>query len=206
MLRPHFVISAGPESDLSAPRRQFPGARFLIQGGFNNASLLRLVLRPGIQLNYGGLLPRSYAKLLKSADIFLLPYAPKDYRARTSGNFADCAAHGKFAVVPDGTWMSKNTHGDNAAGLIFYPDSPSGAQGALTEALTHRDDLLRMARTRSLYWQKHQSAAAYIDRLMTDLRTPHNVNVHALIKPAQGRDVPAQTGHSPGIRTAERVR
>ena len=190
---------------ISNAHRKFGNAHFLVQSGVTNANLLGLAFKSRIHVKIGGLSPQDYAATLNSADILLLPYVPEDYKSRTSGIFADCAAFGKIAVVPKDTWMARNIQNGNAAGVIFDPDSPIGAHDALSEALTTRDELLDLAKPRSLYWRQHQSASAYINQLIADLNTSNRSNLNVLKALDARRKRPAPSNQSLAVPTIESV-
>src|SRR4029077_6045186 len=51
--------------------------------------------------------PQAYRALLLGAEIGLLPYRRKPYRARSSGVLAELLASGVPVLVPAGTWLSR---------------------------------------------------------------------------------------------------
>lgn len=60
-----------------------------------------------------------YWNIFYQADIVLLPYDADEYRARTSGIFAEAMALGKHAVIPRGTWMEKEIIGQKHKISLF---------------------------------------------------------------------------------------
>jgi glycosyltransferase involved in cell wall biosynthesis len=150
-------------------RRLKSRVRFKIQATPRAPLLIASALFPEVSLRTGGLSPSDYTDLLSSADIVLLPYCPVAYKDRTSGVFADCAAHGKVAIVPDGTWLARNISNENAAGVIYDPARDSSMLEAIDSAIENIDELKRLAHQRSDYWWRRQSAPAYIQRLSTDI-------------------------------------
>ncbi len=176
-------------------RERSPDARFLVQSTVTSSGFLKLILSPNVSVKIGGLTPQQYGNMLRSADILLMPYATDAYKDRTSGIFADCAAYGKVAVVPNGTWMARQIDDEHAAGIVYAPGAVNGPGDALMQAIAELDSMQERARNRAGYWLKNQSAAAYIDRLLAEIKCDPGPSLLPLVKtPAENdptvRDVP----------------
>jgi glycosyltransferase involved in cell wall biosynthesis len=154
---------------ISEFRERSPDARFLVQCTATSPGLLKLMLSPNVSVKTGGLTPQQYGNMLRSADILLMPYATDAYKDRTSGIFADCAAYGKIAVVPNGTWMARQIEDEHAAGIVYEAEADNGPGDALMQAIEGLDTIRESAKERASYWSKKQSAAAYIDKLLTEI-------------------------------------
>src|SRR6185369_9537754 len=57
---------------------------------------------------------KRYYEILSMADIVVLPYRERNYRARTSGVLVEALAAGKPVVVTKGTWLEEQTLQANA--------------------------------------------------------------------------------------------
>jgi hypothetical protein len=148
-----------------------PDTRFLIQATARVPSQLLLVASSRVTVFFGGLSPQEYGATMKSANIVLLPYSIDAYKDRTSGVFADGAAHGKIAVVPSGTWMARQIQNKLAAGVIYDHGSSHCISEAILQTIDKVEHLQSSAQDRSDYWWNNQSAASYIRQLVSELHT-----------------------------------
>ena len=117
-------------------------------------------------------LPRSnYVAWMGRADLILLPYDPKLFRARTSGVFVEAIAAGKPPVVTDGTWMAHELRQHGLEQLILDWDSPAILADLLRVA---RDPELpaKLARMQAAYAEYHSvpGYARAIQRIFAETR------------------------------------
>ena len=88
-----------------------PNARFTLQSSdpdAHSAAALagfRSARAPGISLITKPLDDESYLRLLKDADVLLLPYHVDRYRDRTSGVFCEAMTSGKPTIVNEGSFL-----------------------------------------------------------------------------------------------------
>ncbi len=89
-----------------------PNARFTLQSSDPDAhsaaalAQFRSAKAPGISLITAPLDDESYLRLLKDADILLLPYHVDRYRDRTSGVFCEAITSGKPTIVNEGSFLA----------------------------------------------------------------------------------------------------
>jgi len=162
-----------------------PDTRFLIQATARVPSQLLLVASSRVTVLFGGLSPQEYEANMNSANIVLLPYSIDAYKDRTSGVFADGAAHGKIAIVPSGTWMARQIRNELAAGVIYDDGSTRCISQAVLQAIDKAEHLQASAQDRSDYWWNHQSAATYIKQLLSML---HNESALPILQPASAHE------------------
>jgi len=93
-LSPRFII----QSNFSVPGGEPVAARACRQ--------LRSHAKNGVRLIDEPLQPDAYCAIFHASDISLIPYDPLEYRARSSGVFAESVAAGLVTIVPSGTWMA----------------------------------------------------------------------------------------------------
>lgn len=122
-------------------------------------------LMPRITLFPGGMSMKQYLDNLKKADIFLLPYSPEEYSDRTSGVFAECAAMGGIAIVPDNTWLSRQIEAGRAAGIIYQSNEKNAIENAIKKAVMDVSALKEKAFDTADYWWDNVSAKAYVAHL-----------------------------------------
>ncbi len=154
-------------------RRRLPEARFFVQVTGKMQLLAFLSVIPGVKVHFGGQDRAAYFDCLRAADVVLLPYSAEAYARRSSGILADCAALGRIAVVPEGTWLSEQLHEGHAAGVTYKEANPEAIAEALVQAIRELPKLSVLARDRAEYWWKCQSASAFIDRLLAELSGDH---------------------------------
>lgn len=155
-------------------RRLVPGVRLFVQATFGmplmaflyTVPVAFLWVFPHVRVHFGGLSMAGYLDLLRSAHITLLPYDAHEYASRSSGVFAECAALGRVAVVPSGTWMAEQLQEGRAAGVAYDGSDPDSIAGAVALAVRELPALAAVARDRADYWWSCESASAYVDRLL----------------------------------------
>ena len=118
----------------------------------------------GGQLSHGG-----YVKRLNSIEILLLPYHRSRYIMRTSGVFAEAAAHGIVTVAPGGTWMAEQLADGWGAGVLFDTFSVDAVVDALIRASDEYASLKKAAGARSEAWRRTQSTSALLDHILSRL-------------------------------------
>lgn len=148
-------------------RKRVPQLCYYVQVTYKAPQLMLLLFTQKARLHFGGIAQDAYFGLLRSADIFLLPYCIEAYSDRFSGILADCAAMGGIAIVPSGTWLEKQVLAKHAAGVIFDSSREGGVEDAVVEAIDKLEQLRQIAYECSGYWWHHQSAAAYVRELKT---------------------------------------
>jgi hypothetical protein len=109
-LLPILVEQLKRESPAGASPRFIIQSNFSVPGGEPVAARARRELRShannGVRLIDEPLQPDAYCAIFHASDISLIPYDPLEYRARSSGVFAESVAAGLATIVPSGTWMA----------------------------------------------------------------------------------------------------
>ena len=153
-------------SIILAARIRAPRLRFFVQVTKEMRAMTLLRFIPGVEVHEGPLSSPDYLQRIAAADIVLMPYRRGDYAGRTSGIFAECAALGRVAVVPAGTWLATQLAREHAAGVAFESAGAQAIARALLRAAQDLPDLSRNARARADYWWRHESVSAFADRLL----------------------------------------
>lgn len=111
--------------DLDAASIDFNKIKFVIQSNFNvdngekytrvaKSNLLSLAKKfENIDIINKSIASDEYNKILNNTDILLLPYNNKNYRARSSGVFAEAQSNGIPSIIMHKTWMSDQIDGYN---------------------------------------------------------------------------------------------
>jgi len=109
-LLPSLVAELKRESPGGTPPRFIIQSNFSVPGGEPVAARARRELQShaknGVRLIDEPLQPGAYCAIFHASDISLIPYDPLEYRARSSGVFAESVAAGLITIVPSGTWMA----------------------------------------------------------------------------------------------------
>jgi hypothetical protein len=109
-LLPSLVEHLKRESPAGLSPRFIIQSNFSVPGGEPVAARARRQLRShaknGVRLIDEPLQPDAYCAIFHASDISLIPYDPLEYRARSSGVFAESVAAGLVTIVPSGTWMA----------------------------------------------------------------------------------------------------
>ena len=111
-----------------------PNARFTLQSsypdGASAAALtgFRSAKADGVSLISKPLDDDSYLRLLKDADILLLPYHVDRYRDRTSGVFCEAMTSGKPAIVNEGSFLAREVSKEGIGWLARDRDPASLAE------------------------------------------------------------------------------
>lgn len=71
----------------------------------------------GVEVLEGPFDTDTYHSMVTTSDIILIPYNPDQYKARSSGIFAEALAAGVPTVFPLGTWMEKWHQGSGSMGF-----------------------------------------------------------------------------------------
>lgn len=106
-----------------------------------------------------------YWSYLRMADIVLLPYDAQEYRARTSGIFAEAMALGKHVVVSGETWMENEVRGMDVGITIFKSGSAESFSQGILEALKFIEKKQRNI-VSNQEWKKKHNADAYVEILL----------------------------------------
>ena len=162
-----------------------PQLRFRIQStSVSRREKWKAFFRPRISLILGGMPMDQYLANLRQSDIFLLPYLPEEYRDRTSGVFAECAAVGGIAVVPKDTWLARQIEQENAVGVIYDPNVPNSIENAVIQAAEQIQDLKPKAINAADYWWQNVSACAYVTALNKfDFLNGHQAVIQTTLTP-----------------------
>ncbi len=111
----------------------------------------------------GALSAEQWEEALASCDLLVLPYDRTAYRQRSSGIFAEGAAAGIPAVVPDGIWMAEQIAAGAAAGVSFSGSEPGAVAAACAEAVSRLPELHARAARLAAPWRRGTGLAAFLD-------------------------------------------
>ena len=127
------------------------------------ADLERLAEDPDVEPLRGALSAEQWEEALASCDLLVLPYDRTAYRQRSSGIFAEGAAAGIPAVVPDGIWMAEQIAAGVAAGVSFSGSEPGAVAAACAEAVSRLPELHARAERLAAPWRRGTGLAAFLD-------------------------------------------
>jgi glycosyltransferase involved in cell wall biosynthesis len=127
------------------------------------ADLERLAEDPDVEPLRGALSAEQWDEALVSCDLLVLPYDRTAYRQRSSGIFAEGAAAGIPAVVPDGIWMAEQIAAGTAAGVSFSGNQPGAVAAACAEAVSRLPELHARAERLAASWRRGTGLAAFLD-------------------------------------------
>jgi len=169
--RIRFEIQAGIHSDHRSRKMR------------NALSQLKALARETAQVRMFGqgecfLAPEEYYQRLAEADIVLLPYDARAYRARSSGVLAEAIAAGKPTVVCFGTWLAEQQVSGET-----YSDQTSLAHAVVRVCDGYEQYQLRAHRTRPA-WVNHHSPENLIGQLRgcgVDAKTASNCSAENLV-------------------------
>ena len=103
-----------------------------------------------------GVLPREqYERILRTADLVVIPYLAAEYTSRTSGVLTEAISLGKPTVAPRETWM-----GDQAArggGVLFDGETGEDLARAITTAFGELERLKSRAAQLQPEWNRFHS-------------------------------------------------
>jgi len=108
----------------------------------------------------------SYCRLLKNADIVVLPYLTEHYKARTSGIFAEAVAAGKPVVVPKGTWMEQQMVKFGVPGALFDGRTAVSLGQAIEQVVQDLSGAQAQGQRASRSWRETHSVGRFVDALM----------------------------------------
>lgn len=111
-----------------------------------------------------------YWNIFNQADIVLLPYEAKAYRARTSGIFAEAMTLGKYIIIPRDTWMEmeSNKFGNDSIS-IFDGESSRSLIEAILESLAIVSNPIRTS-SPNQNWKGNHNANFFIKTLMLNIK------------------------------------
>ena len=161
-LLPALVADLYQAPTPGGPPRFIIQSNFSVPGGEPAAAQARRELQSfadnGVRLIDRPLLPDAYCAIFQASDISLIPYDRLEYRARSSGVFAESVAAGLATVVPAGTWMAAQLDAPIAgyhrsllagslrmqtyAGADLCSDSGSGLESFDVPAVSGADHLI----------------------------------------------------------------
>lgn len=111
--------------------------------------------------------PVEYYRMLSQADVVLLPYLNRRYRACTSGVLAEALALGAPPVVPADTWMADQL--PSGVGATF--DDFDSFVRAVRQILDRFDSYRAAAQRHRSEWRQRHSPDAFIAALLRE-KTP----------------------------------
>jgi hypothetical protein len=123
-------------------------------GYLDNVCLQAMEKLKHIQSSEGGevvfLLEKSlnesqYKALLTQADLIMLPYTGRSYRAQTSGILIEAAVYQVPCIVPKRTWLEDEL-AITGGGVAFDPDEPGSAGYAVLQVLRSYETYAERAR------------------------------------------------------------
>lgn len=116
-----------------------------------------------------------YWNIFYQANIVLLPYESDEYRARTSGIFAEAMSLGKHVVIPRGTWMEKEINGNTQVVSLFDGRSAASLIKAILNALMVVSKSDRSC-IPDLCWKEKHNARSFIDKILKLTGNYHAAN------------------------------
>ncbi|MFA7329209.1 MAG: glycosyltransferase family 4 protein, partial [Candidatus Ratteibacteria bacterium] len=157
-------------------QNKMQGIKFIIQchiGSHHHAPMLRFrrllekTEPAGVQVLKDFLEIEAYYRLLRSADIVVLPYSGKKYYARTSGPMAEAFAAGKPVIVTDNTWMSEQLR-RFGSGVTFPDGSVAGLSRAIRETCDRYPELSARAQANRSAWIEFHNPGVFFRMLLPD--------------------------------------
>jgi hypothetical protein len=104
-----------------------------------------------------------YLQTLRQCQIILLPHPVTEYKAVTSGVFAEGAALGKVLVYPDKTWMADQVAAGRATGIAFGVQNVAEITAATMQAIDALPRLLSQARAGAAVFRAQNSCRRNIE-------------------------------------------
>jgi glycosyltransferase involved in cell wall biosynthesis len=108
----------------------------------------------------------AYERLLRAADIVLLPYAKEFYGWASSGIFAESMSLGKVIVAAAGTWPAQQLEKFGGGGVIIKTLDAAGIAEAIGATVRSLTPLRERAAAAVPAWRAHHSAASFVDKLL----------------------------------------
>ena len=108
----------------------------------------------------------AYARLLRGADIVLLPYAREFYGWASSGIFSEAMSLAKVIVASEGTWPAQQLEKFAGGGVIIKTLDAAGIADAIGAAVRSLKPLQERASAAAAAWRAHHSAASFVDKLL----------------------------------------
>jgi glycosyltransferase involved in cell wall biosynthesis len=106
-----------------------------------------------------------YYEILSKADIVVLPYRERNYRARTSGVLVEALAAGKPVVVTKGTWLAEQAVRANV-GLQFEDGNAQDLRRAILEIVSSLDEYRRRAMLHREQWVSFHNPSRMVEMLL----------------------------------------
>lgn len=143
-----------PELITTLTENENKRGRFFIQSNYNipggeqgipeAREQLEKMLDQGVTLEMEALDSEKYISAIKSTDIMLILYDPKQYYARSSGIFAEAMSAGIPAIVPADTWMSHQVCGGRYKQIEEQLDLPVPHRALVPVKLSKKDVRLEL--------------------------------------------------------------
>jgi len=108
----------------------------------------------------------AYERLLRAADIVLLPYAKEFYGWASSGIFSESMSLGKVIVAAAGTWPAQQVEKFGGGGVIVKTLDAAGIADAVGAAVRSLTLLRERANAAVTAWRAHHSPARFVDKLL----------------------------------------
>jgi hypothetical protein len=152
--------------------RSLPASRIVVQLGDPTADVRTAGWPANVDVLPVGLDRGRYFKLVNEIDVVVLPYDVRTFGTMTSGVYAEAVACGCVAIVPAGTWMAEMLSSGRGAGLVVDDMTAEGIADAVMRAVADLERLELLAGEAVGPWRASQGVAAYVDRLLAELRDP----------------------------------
>lgn len=123
-----------------------------------------------ITLVHEALSETDYAKLIRSLDVVLVPYA-FGYEESTSGIFAEALALSKPVVVPSVTWMSRELR-KSGGGVEFQRGDENDLASKVAELIRNFDEYAIRARRFSPEWKAFHNSHSLAEAI---IRNTHGI-------------------------------
>jgi glycosyltransferase involved in cell wall biosynthesis len=107
----------------------------------------------------------AYYQLLESADVVVIPYRSKSYRARTSGILVEALAAGKPVVVTSGTWMADQV-APAKVGVMFEDGDARDLRRAILQLTTTLNEYRERAIHHRSQWLSFHNPSTLVEMLL----------------------------------------
>lgn len=135
----------------------------------------RLRTMPNVCLIEGALSSDDYIMETNKADVVLLPYHPILFGMGGSGIFTESIAAGRPIIASDGTFAAESIRMSEAQGEIFAPYNAAELVGAIARILPQIPRIKARAEAQAEAFARRHSGDAYVDVLLTLLRSGPSV-------------------------------
>jgi glycosyltransferase involved in cell wall biosynthesis len=130
-----------------------------------------------VQIVNGALSPGDYLRLLREADIVLLPYSPTFYGYGSSGVFSESASLGKVIVVSAGTVPARQGHEYRLGVVPALKWTPQSMADAVATAIKRLPILREQSLAAAPRYRQDHCARAFWDKLLAAVGQPSTAMV-----------------------------